>query len=229
MSWNWVGGGFRDWVGRERVGREGLVGRSKPIDRNGGSRLVSLTPMPGHPRTYPKRARLVQAAAIAVVFLCVALPASAGKGGGRPAAWMAVDSQQMPKGQQHTSRHEIDQLEDAWRSAVLKSNLTAMDRLLADDYLAITASGLVQTKAQTLASLKSGRMHLASLNVSDRKVRFYGRTAVVTSLAVVQATAGEDDISGNYRYTRVYVRDPAGNWKIVSFEASKIRDPGDHK
>jgi ketosteroid isomerase-like protein len=185
--------------------------------------------MPGHPKNYPKRARLAKPAAIAGVFLCIAMPAFAGKGGSRSAAWMAVDSQQMPKAQQHSSRHEIDQLEDTWRNAVLKSNLAAMDRLLADDYLAITASGLVQTKAQTLANLKSGRIHLASLNVSDRKVRFYGRTAVVTSLAVVQASTGEGDISGNYRYTRVYVRDTAGNWKIVSFEASKIRDPGEHK
>ena len=83
--------------------------------------------------------------------------------------------------------------------------------------------------AETLASLKSGRIRLASLNVSDRKVRFYGRTAVVTSLAVVQATTDDSDISGNYRYTRVYVRDTAGNWKIVSFEASRIRDQGEHR
>jgi len=142
---------------------------------------------------------------------------------------MAVDAQQMPKAQQHSSRHEIDQLEDAWRNAILKSNIAAMDRLLAEDYLAITSSGLVQTKAQTLANLKSGRMHMASLNVSDRKVRFYGRTAVVTSLATVQATTSEGDISGNYRYTRVYVRDATGTWKIVSFEASKIREPSEHK
>jgi ketosteroid isomerase-like protein len=177
---------------------------------------------------FPKRTNVCQAAVVGV-FLCVALPACAGKGGSRPAAWMTVDSPQMPKAQQHESRHEIDQLEDAWRNAILKTNLTMMDRLLADDYLAITAAGLVQTKAQTLANLKSGRMHMASLNISDRKVRFYGRTAVVTSLAAVQATTSEGDISGNYRYTRVYVRDAGGNWKIVSFEASKIREPSEHK
>ena len=129
----------------------------------------------------------------------------------------------------HENRHAIDQLEDEWRNAILKSNVTVMDRLLAEDYLAITASGLVQTKAQTLANLKSGHIHMTSLNFSDRKVRFYGRTAVVTSLAVIQATTTDADISGNYRYTRVYVRDSAGIWKIVSFEASKIRESGEHR
>jgi hypothetical protein len=48
-------------------------------------------------------------------------------------------------------------------------------------------------------------------------------------MAAVNATTGEGDISGNYRYTRVYVRDATGTWKIVSFEASKIRDQGDHR
>jgi ketosteroid isomerase-like protein len=51
----------------------------------------------------------------------------------------------------------------------------------------------------------------------------------VTSLAEVQGTTAEGDISGSYRYTRVYVRDAQGEWKIVSFEASRIRDPGEHK
>ncbi len=36
-------------------------------------------------------------------------------------------------------------------------------------------------------------------------------------------------MTGNYRYTRVYVRNAQGDWKIVSFEASRVREPGPHK
>jgi ketosteroid isomerase-like protein len=133
----------------------------------------------------------------------------------------------MPRAQKHESRHEIDQLEDEWREAVMKSNTAEMDKLLADDYMAITASGTLQTKDQALANLRAGRMHFTLLDISDRKVRFYGTTALVTSLADVQGTAGDGELSGSYRYTRVYVRDPEGAWKIVSFEASRIREPGD--
>jgi ketosteroid isomerase-like protein len=135
----------------------------------------------------------------------------------------------MARAQKHESRHEIDQLEVAWKDAILKGNTVAMGALLADDYMAITASGTLQTKEQTLASLKSGRMHFTSLDLSDRKVRFYGATALVTSVAAVQGTTGEGAISGSFRYTRVYVRDQGGAWKIVSFEANKIRNPGEHK
>jgi ketosteroid isomerase-like protein len=135
----------------------------------------------------------------------------------------------MPKGQKHESRHEIDQLEETWRDAILKSNTAVMESLLADDYMAITASGMLQTKDQALASLRAGHVHFTTLDISDRKVRFYGTTALVTSVASVQGTTSEGELSGSYRYTRVYVRDVQGAWKIVSFEVSKIRDPGEHK
>jgi ketosteroid isomerase-like protein len=135
----------------------------------------------------------------------------------------------MPRSERHESRHEIDQLEEDWRDAALKGNTTAMASLLADDYMAITASGTLQTKEQALASLRSGRMHFTTLVLSDRKVRFYGTTAVVTSIAQVNGVTPEGDLSGSYRYTRVYVRNPQGKWKIVSFEASRIRDPDQRK
>lgn len=130
------------------------------------------------------------------------------------------------KPEKHEHRHrEIDQLEEAWRDAVLSSNTSAMDRLLGDDYTAITSNGTLQTKQDWLASLRSGRVHITALDISDRKVRFYGDTAVVTSLAQVQGTGSEGEVFGSFRYTRVYVRNPQGEWKIVSFEASRIRDP----
>ena len=131
--------------------------------------------------------------------------------------------------QKHESRHEIDQLEDEWRTAVLSGDVKTMDSLLAGDFMAITPSGTLQSRDETLENLRSGRVHFASLTVTDRKVRFYGATAVVTSLANVMATTPDGQVTGNYRYTRVYVRNGQGIWKIVSFESSRVRLPGRHR
>ena len=201
----------------ETVNRGRRRGDSKPIDRDARPRLLSDTPMPGattNPATPRSRRMAIGLMLIAMFALTVC--ASGLQAG-------------MPRAQKHESRHEIDQLEETWREAILKSNTTAMNALLADDYLAITASGTLQTKEQALANLRMGRTHFTALELSDRKVRFYGTTALVTSLAEVKATAGDGDISGSYRYTRVYVRDAQGVWKIVSFEASRIREAGEHK
>jgi ketosteroid isomerase-like protein len=133
----------------------------------------------------------------------------------------------MPRGQKHESRHEIDQMEEDWRQAVLKGNSSQMAGLLAEDYLAITPSGTLQTRDQALANMREGVLRLTTLEISDRKVRFYGTTALVTSVAEVQGTTGDGPINGSFRYTRVYVRNSAGAWKVVSFEASRIRQPGE--
>jgi len=141
----------------------------------------------------------------------------------------AQQSPGMPRAQRHESRHEIDQLEQVWRDAIVQRNASALDGLLADDYIAITPNGTLQSKDQTLANLRSGALHLSSIELSDRKVRFYGQTALVTSRAEVNGTNSGEDFSGSYRYTRVYVRDEQGKWKIVSFEASRIRESDEHK
>ena len=78
-------------------------------------------------------------------------------------------------------------------------------------------------------SLRNGVMRIKSIEFSERKVRFYGTTALVTSRAEVNGSTAEGDISGSYRYTRVYVRDDKGAWRIVSFEVSRIHDGDDHK
>ena len=135
----------------------------------------------------------------------------------------------MPRAERHESKHEIDQLEQTWRDAILHRNVQAMDALLADDYIAITANGLLQSKEQTLVNLKNGALHFDALELSDRKVRFYGQTALVTSKAEVRGSRSDGEISGSYRYTRVYVKDAKGAWKIVSFEASRIHEPGERK
>lgn len=134
--------------------------------------------------------------------------------------------QGMPRAERHESRQEILQLEEKWADAIVKHNVPAMDKLLGDDYIGITPNGTLESKEQTLENMKNGVVSLTSIEVSDRKIRFYGKTAVVTSKAEVTGDTEGSKASGSYRYTRVYVRDPSGGWKIVSFEASRIREPG---
>lgn len=134
-----------------------------------------------------------------------------------------------PRTQKHANRHEIARIEEAWRNAVLKANVAAMETLLGDDYMAITATGTIETKEKALANMRSGVMHFTSIDLSERKLRFYGTTALVTSRAEVAGTNANREFSGSYRYTHVYARDALGKWRIVSFEASRIRDPDEHK
>jgi ketosteroid isomerase-like protein len=142
---------------------------------------------------------------------------------------VAIGALASPRAQNHVYRHEIEQMEEQWRTAMLSHNSTAMEKLLADDFTGITAVGAIQTRDQIITSLNTGTLQISSLAISERKVRVYGSTAVVTSVAEVTGTKANSELTGRYRYTRVYVRNEQGEWKIVSFEASRIQEPAEHK
>ncbi len=118
---------------------------------------------------------------------------------------------------------EIEALEEQWRQATVNNNIGEMNRLLADDYVGITSNGTVENKQQALAQRSAGTIRITKLDITDTHVRVYGDTAVVTSQAELVGSNGTSDISGQYRYTRVYAR-RLGQWRIVSFEASRMHD-----
>ncbi len=137
--------------------------------------------------------------------------------------WLPVSTAWALPHRDHSVRKYIETLEMQWRDAEVNNNVSEMAKLLADDYIGISANGTVETKSETLDARRAGTVKIQSLNITDLKVRVYGDTAVVTSKAALVGENGQSDISGNYRYTRVYNR-RLGRWKIVSFEASRIHD-----
>ncbi len=162
--------------------------------------------------------RLLWAAWLAVVFTIV-MPQGIGQ----------TPKRGMPRAQRHEYKHEIEKCEEAWRTAMLNGNSTELASLLADDYTAISSTGTIETKDEAVDGVRSGKFKLTSLEVSDKKVRIYHSTAVVTSVADIDGTRNDQTLKGRYRYTRVYVRNSAGQWKIVSFEASRVEDTEERK
>jgi ketosteroid isomerase-like protein len=129
----------------------------------------------------------------------------------------------LPRHEKSEIHKEIEALEQQWQQAQVTNNIGEMNRLLADDYVGITSNGTVEDKKQALAQRSAGTIRITKLDITETKVRVYGDTAVVTSQAQLEGTNGTSDISGQYRYTRVYNR-RLGQWKIVSFEASRMHD-----
>lgn len=77
-------------------------------------------------------------------------------------------------------RVEIRAMETQWRDAQLAEDIPAMDRLLADDFLGITAAGQVVTKTQQLDRMRSRQIAISRLDMADTKIKISGNLAVVT-------------------------------------------------
>jgi ketosteroid isomerase-like protein len=126
-------------------------------------------------------------------------------------------------------KHQVEKLEDVWRTAQLNGDVEAMDKLLSDDYVGITMNGQVVTKMQQLDRMRNRAMVLTKIELSDVKIKLIGTTAVVNSQADIEGTSDGVPMHGTYRYTRVYSRLPSGAWRITNFEATRVGPPPERR
>jgi ketosteroid isomerase-like protein len=122
------------------------------------------------------------------------------------------------KAQKRVERAQITALEHEWQKAALADDIAAMDKLLSDDYLGITASGEVLTKAQQLDHMGAHKLMITRLDTSETKIKLIGNIAIVTCLAQVEGTSDDEPLRGAYRYTRIYQRLAGGVWRVTNFE-----------
>lgn len=133
-------------------------------------------------------------------------------------------AQQDPKHhKKHDEKRQIEALEEKWRAAQLAGDIQTMDGMLADDFIGISMSGQLNTKSQQLDRIRNHQLMLSKIQLSDMKIKLLDTVAIVTCQAEVEGTSDGASMKGIYRYTRVYQHLASGEWKITSFEATRIR------
>jgi ketosteroid isomerase-like protein len=113
---------------------------------------------------------------------------------------------------------QIKTLSDQLSQAYVKGDTSFFEKYLADDYTGIYAIGQLYTKAE---SLKPGAFKFESFDMHEMKIRVYGDTAVVTSLTSAKGTINGKPFSGDFRTTRVWVKQKGG-WKLVAFQSTQV-------
>ncbi len=114
------------------------------------------------------------------------------------------------------SEQEVRQTIEKYRTALLRRDIPALEKIWADDYVFVNASGDVLTKAQRLANVKSGATTLESINEEENiTVRVYQNSAVATSRVTIKGQYSGQPTTGQYRSTHVWVKGSIG-WQLVS-------------
>lgn len=118
----------------------------------------------------------------------------------------------------------IRRLETERSQAIARGDFATLERIYADDFSLVSTSGTVRNKAQFIADHKSGALKTESQTFADVKVRVYGDAAIVTGLMTQKGRDKGQDISGQIRYTRVYVK-RNGQWQFVAGHNSRSGKP----
>jgi ketosteroid isomerase-like protein len=122
-----------------------------------------------------------------------------------------------------TAEEEVKQTLEQYRTALMKGDAAALERIWADDYTFINASGVVVTKAERLANLKSGATNLSTIEMDpDMKIRVYGGdVAVAINRVTLKGQYSGKETSGQFQSSIVFVKMPTG-WQLVCNQITPV-------
>jgi ketosteroid isomerase-like protein len=119
------------------------------------------------------------------------------------------------------AEQEVIKLEREFGEAITRGDKAALDRLTADEFVLTNTLGQIVNKARGIADITSPDYQIDSLVNDDIKVRVYGDAAVVTARGTAKGRYKGQDASGQFRYTRVWIR-RQGRWRAVAAQSTAI-------
>lgn len=115
----------------------------------------------------------------------------------------------------------VRQTEADLADAYLKGDVAQLDNIWADEFTFTAPNGLVISKGQYVAMLRSGQVTYESLTPKRMEVQLYGDTAVVRAQVAVRGKVGDHILDGIDSYMTIYVK-RSGRWQQVATLATRM-------
>jgi ketosteroid isomerase-like protein len=116
-------------------------------------------------------------------------------------------------------QNTLAKLDAEYQKAVEQNDTRTMARILADDFILVLGDGTTLTKDDLLKDAASGKTKYEHQVDSDRTVRVWGNTAVVTAKLWLKGLEDGKQVDYCQWFSDTYVRKPAG-WSYVFGQAS---------
>ena len=107
--------------------------------------------------------------------------------------------------------------EKQYADAMVKADPATLEKLLADDLSYTHSNALMETKADVLKAITSGKTKYKSIDFHTSKLRQYGDT-IITNHEMVFA---QPDKSTKVYVTMVWVKQ-RGGWQLVQRQATRL-------
>jgi ketosteroid isomerase-like protein len=116
------------------------------------------------------------------------------------------------------SEKEVLGLEDKRFAAMIARDFASLEQLVHEELLYTHSSGVTDTKASWLESMKSGKVKYKSAACSERQVRFFGDVALIRGRAAIEAEIGGQPRSLRLLFLNAWTRTPQG-WKFAAWQS----------
>lgn len=114
---------------------------------------------------------------------------------------------------------QIIKSEDRLRQAMLNSDVSALNELLAPELIFTNHLGQVMSKNDDLEAHQSGMLHIEELTPSEQQLQLIGDVAIVTVLMHIIGRYDGTRSEADFRFTRVWAitsSNTRGTWQVVA-------------
>jgi len=113
--------------------------------------------------------------------------------------------------------------ERQWAESVATDDTSAIERVLADDFVGVDPNGHLYTKRQMIDDTRNAPKYFVSNRLDDVKVRFYGTTAIAQGSETWEKRSGE---RGRFVWTDTWLQRD-GRWQIIAVEDLIVPEEAD--
>lgn len=106
-------------------------------------------------------------------------------------------------------------------AATIAADLKALEAVTTADMTYTHSSAVVESRAEFLEGLRSGKYRYKSVAFDERRVRVLGEAAVIAGACRVLVAAEGRDLDVRLRFTEVYAKQ-AGAWKMLLWQSTRV-------
>ena len=117
------------------------------------------------------------------------------------------------KTEKETERYILNS-ERQWAESVATGDTSAIERILADDFIGVDPEGRLYAKQEMINETHNAPKYFVSNRLNDVKVRFYGGMAIAQGSETWEKRSGE---RGRFVWTDTWLQ-RNGRWQIVAAE-----------
>ena len=121
-----------------------------------------------------------------------------------------------------SEENHLLKLDSEWNQAYPRRDVSALDHIIADDWVCIDGAGLVISKRQLLDRVESSAAFLDPYKFDEITLRMFGDTAIVTGRLSGTRRDNDGSFHLEQRYTRVYVK-RNDRWQCVATQVTVIK------
>ncbi len=116
---------------------------------------------------------------------------------------------------------ELVNAEKSWAAAVVARDFAALERIFTDDLIYAHATGAVESKAEYIGRLRSGKLKYDSLRHENIRVAVHGDSAVTHSSVQMTGASNGENFSDHLMMLHCWVKQ-AGRWRLAAHQTTNV-------